>query len=288
MDIFGPPGIAERVDHLLSGFDWNLSEPTWFTLRVHEIHQQRELRFSFIGSEGFARRFDGEEPRSGREIWSCRYASVEAELLDHKIPVLSFRVRERTHFVVDSKRLEHQELVPGEWIRDLKSRIWGGSRESVVVQKRLAGEELCYEVVNDPELLYGIICGDRPSASLGYLCDVGWTMENIAKIEAFLEGVTLLCVDCSFFAADVGKARISYHLCTEDLNSLAVRLAPRYLLPMHLSKIYLRRTFQLYEELHPPPGSIILRLPDHLVPAPLKVGDVEGWLYPPDSTPESK
>lgn len=287
MDLFGPPGIADRVGHLLAGFDWNLSEPTWFTLRVHEIHRDRMLRFSFSGPAGFARRFDGEEPRSGREVWSCRYATVEAEQLDHKIPVLAFRVNERAHFSIDSRRLEQQGLVAGEWIADLKNRVWKGQGDPVVMVKRRTEGEPAREVPSEPEQLYDAIRSDRPGASLGYLTDIGWTGENISGVVPFLEAVTLLCADCSFLAADVGKARASYHLCSDDLNRLASRLVPAFLLPMHLSKSYLRRTSLLYRELSPPPGCTILRLPVHLVPPPLTTGDVAEWLVPP-SVPETK
>lgn len=278
LDIFGPPGIAERVYHLLMGYDWNLCEPDWFTLRVHEIRQDRILNYSFIGPDGFARRFDGEVPRSGREIWSCRYVTVEAELLDHKIPVLAFRIQERPHYAIDQRLMEKQGLIRGDWIRDLKSRVWKGCTESRVVVPRLEGEVVREETVKDPDSFYKSIEACQPCASIGYLCDVGWTKENIAKIESFLNGVTLLCAECTFLAADVEKARASFHLCTEDLNDLAIRLAPRFLLSMHLSKSYLLRTVDLYKELHPPQVTSVLPLPQHLVPAPLMVRDVEEWL----------
>ena len=282
MDIFGPPGIAERVRHLLMGYDWNLCEQTWFTLRVHEIHQEFIHHCSFIGPEGFTRRFDGNESRSGREIWSCRYVSVEAELLDHKVPALAFRIQERQHFAVDQRLLAAQGLVPGDWIRDLKSRVWKGRPASPVVAHRQRGEDVFSEAVSDPDAFYATIREDLPCASIGYLCDAGWTTENIAKIEAFMGGLTLLCAESTFLAADVEKARASYHLCTSDLNEIATRLTPRYLLPMHLSKSYLRRTADLYNELHPPPGTTIMPLPNHIVPPPLTVGDVAGWLRPPE------
>ena len=126
LDIFGPPGIAERVHHQLQGYDWNLCEPYWFTLRVHEVHEKRLLNYSFSGPQAFARRFDGETVRRGREIWSCRYATVAAELLDHKLPVLAFRISERAPFDIDHQQLESQGLIAGDWIRDLKSRVWKG------------------------------------------------------------------------------------------------------------------------------------------------------------------
>ncbi|NTV48448.1 MAG: MBL fold metallo-hydrolase [Geobacteraceae bacterium] len=280
LDIFGPPGIAERVYHLLMGFDWNLCEADWFSLRVHEIGQNMILHYSFPGPEGFARHFDGEEPRNGREIWSCSYAAVEAELLDHKIPVLAYRIVERPHYAIDPGLMEKQGLLPGDWIRDLKSRVWKGRSESKVTVIRRDGDAVREEAVDDPHRFYKGIEARQSCASIGYLCDVGWTTENRARIEAFLSDVTLLCSECTFLAADVDKARASYHLCTADLNVLAAGLAPRFLLPMHLSKSYLLRTVDLYEELHPPLTTTILPLPMHLVPAPLTVQDVDEWLRP--------
>ncbi|MFA7404671.1 MAG: MBL fold metallo-hydrolase [Pelobacteraceae bacterium] len=281
MDIFGPPGISERVYHLLMGYVWNLCEPDWFTLRVHEVEQERILHYSLIGPEGFAPRFDGEEPRCGRVIWSCRYCDVEAELLDHKIPVLAFRVQELPCFAIDPSLMEQQGLLPGDWIRDLKSRVWKGRTELRVVAPFREGEGVREETVTDPHTFYRGIEDIKPCASIGYLCDVGWTAENAAKLESFLNGVTLLCSECTFLSADVEKARASYHLCTDDLNKLAARLAPRFLLLMHLSKSYLLRTVDLYKELHPPQGTTILPLPKHLVPEPLMVRDVDEWLQPP-------
>lgn len=281
LDIFGPPGIAERVFHLLMGYDWNLFEPDWFTIRVHEIWPERTVHHSFIGPEGFARRFDGEEMRNGREIWSSRYVTVEAELLDHKLPVLAFRIQEKPHFAIDPLLMEQQGLLPGEWIRAFKRSIVKKQTEQAVVVLRRRGDDLLNEAVDDPEELYSAIRADCQCSSIGYLSDVGWTAENITRIEILLNDVTLLCANCSFLAADVEKARGSYHLCTVDLNDLAARVAPRYLLPMHLSKSYLHRTVDLYQELHPPIETTILPLPTHLVPAPLMVRDVERVLRSP-------
>jgi len=280
LDIFGPPGIAERVHHQLQGYDWNLCEPNWFTLRVHEVHEERILRYSFSGPQAFARRFDGEEVRRGKVIWSCRYVTVAAELLDHKLQTLAFRIDERAPFDIDAKLLEHHNLVPGDWIRDLKSRVWKETTDFDISILRRSGEVVRTEVADDPEALYRLIKGNPACTSIGYLSDVGWTEENREKIKAFLGGVTLLCAECTFLAADMEKARASYHLCTADLNELAEFLKPRWLLPMHLSKSYLRRTVDLFSELHPPRETTLLPLPKHLVPAPLKTEDVAGWLRP--------
>ncbi|HAD04011.1 MAG: hypothetical protein A2091_04050 [Desulfuromonadales bacterium GWD2_61_12] len=280
LDIYGPPGTAERIDHLLHGYDWNLCEPTWFTLRVHEVAPEEIRHSRFSGPEGFARHDDGVEARGGAVIWSCRYVTVAAQLLDHKLPVLAFRIDERPHFAVDPRRLAEQGLAPGEWLNDLKSRVWKGQTETGVAPRHLGAEQPA-QPVDDPAALYVTIRHERPGAAIGYLTDVGWTEENVARIEGFLGGLTLLCSESAFLAADVAKARASYHLCTADLNALMQRLKPRYLLPLHLSKSYLRRCVDLYRELQPPPGTTVLPLPPHLVPPPLFVEDVEPWLRVP-------
>ncbi|BCS53353.1 MBL fold metallo-hydrolase [Geobacter sp. SVR] len=277
LDIFGPPGIAERIDHQLRGYDWNLSEPGWVTIRVHEIRPEHILHYSFSGPHGFACRFEREEPRTGREIWSCPYAVVEAELLDHRLPVLAFRLTEKEAFAIDPDRLERLGLMPGEWIAELKKRVWK-HRPQAEGSAPAGTMPASYEGGGNHTALYESIRKKRPAASLGYLCDVGRTPDNVAKIEGLLRDVTLLCADCTFLAEDEDRARVSYHLCTGDLNHLSGILRPCYLLPMHLSKSYLRRTEDIYRELAPPPDTTVLRLPAHIVPPPLTVEDVKGWL----------
>lgn len=280
LDLFGPPGVAARIEHLLMGYDWNLCEPTWFTLRVHEVHPDQILHYRFPGPDCFVRCFDGAEPRTGLTIWSSRYVTVAAEILDHRIPVLAYRLTERPPFSVDPRLLAAQGLIPGDWIRDLKSRVWKGRGDRTVVVSRREGNGVREEAVVDPVALYAAIRREQPVAALGYLTDVGWTPENIRRLEEFFPELALLCSECTFLAADVAKARASYHFCSRDLNELLNRLAPRYLLPMHLSKSYLRRTVDLYRELHPPAGTTVLHLPGHIVPRPLTTEDVKGWLRP--------
>ena len=69
------------------------------------------------------------------------------------------------------------------------------------------------------------------------------------------------------------RSYYAYHLATCNVNDLMVRLQPRFLLAMHLSKSYLRRCNELYQELQPPPATTLFPLPPHLVPSPLCVAD---------------
>lgn len=271
IELFGPPGFAGRVASRLGGYDWNLAEPYWCTFLVHEIYPERLASFAFPGPEGFPCRPLGENCREGSVIYRHNHLEVVAELLLHgDLPVLAFRVNETKQFTVDQEKMAGLGLVPGEWLRELKRRFrddWTKDGPLAVICRR--GEETREEVIPRGEALFREIRQEQRLSSIGYLTDIGYTPENREKCVRFLSGVSLLVGECAFLAEDREKARSSHHLCTGDVNELLDLLRPRYYLPMHLSKSYLGESAKLYAELEPPPGTTVIRLPEHVVPRPL-------------------
>ena len=267
--VFGPPGLAQRLDHKLQGYDWNLCEDHWCTLRLTEVHPGHLADYEFRGAEGFACRLLGERPREDAVIFANRYLQVQAALCDHRLPVLALRLDERPGFAVDRERLAAAGLVPGPWLQKLKRLVVHGRLEGTALEvTRMTPGGPVAEPAAAAEL-YRAIARRRTPASIGYVTDVGFTAANRATLGRLLPGVTLLVCECTFLAAEQEKARASWHLCSRDLNVLLDELRPQFLLPMHLSKGYLHRTGQLYAELEPPAGTTVLRLPDHVAPRPL-------------------
>lgn len=269
IEIFGPAGFADRVAARLGGYDWNLAEPYWCTFLVHEVHPETLRTFRFSGPERFARSMQGERPREPF-IYRLNHLEVAAEIMNHGIPVLSFRVGEQKIFGVDRQRMAALRLAPGAWMCELKRRFftdWQDDTPLRVLRNDDNGAE--EEIEEDAAPLYRQIAQEHPSASIGYLTDIGLTAENRAGAERFLAGVTLLVAECAFLRDDRDKACSSHHLCTDDLNAILQRIRPRLFLPIHLSKTYLGRSNELYAELSPPQGTTVLRLPEHLIPRPL-------------------
>ena len=275
VDIFGPLGIAGKLAGKLAGYDWNLTEPYWCTLRVHEILPDRTRTYLCPGAEGFPCRLAAENPRSGKAIYRNAFLEVETELCDHRIPSLIFRVTERPTFLVNEAVIERLGLVRGDWLKALKKRFYGGTlaQGPLMVLRRRDGD-VAEEPVADAAALYETIRRDEVPSSIGYCTDIGYGPENLEKVVALMEGVTLLVCECSFLADQRDKARLSHHLCTTDLNSLLDRLRPPYVLPMHFSKSNSERSHLLYEQLEMPPGVTLLRLPEHLAPRPLLASEV--------------
>ncbi len=268
--LYGPPGIAERISHKLAGYDWNLTEESWCTIEVYEVHTEQIKQFEFAGSRGFTLRPGQIIPRHDRIIYQSRHLQIEAEICDHKIPTLIFRITEAESFLLDRQRLLEEGLRPGPWLRELQKRFYAGDLHAgpIEVWKDTAdGQKI--ETVNDAGALYRKICRDVSPASIGYVCDVGMTAENLDKICDLMKDVTLLVSECTFLAEDEEKARISSHLCTNDLNQISRHIKPQLLLPIHLSKSYIKDTQRLYAELDLPHGTQLLQLPGYMTPRPL-------------------
>jgi len=273
-DIFGPPGITEKMAHKLAAYDWNLTEPSWCSLRVHDVFPERLATALFPGPDGFPCRQAGDAVRTDPVVYRNEWIEVAAASCDHRIPSLIYRITERPRFVIDQTRMAELGLVPGDWLRLLKKRILGGGAGGPLAAQRRRDEGVEEWTVTEPEILYDRIRLEESPAAVGYIGDIGAGSENLAQVDSLLAGVTLLVCSCSFLAKDRDKARHSCHLCTSDLNLLVDRIRPRFLLPMHLSKSYQGRSALLYDELELPPGVTLLRLPPHLTPRPLFTRDM--------------
>jgi len=265
LELFGPPEIADRMEHHLGCFDWNLAEPWWGSWRVHAVERGRMRQSLFAGAEGFVRRAGPEEELAGA-IYENPWLEVHAELFDHRIPVLGFRIVEKPCFSIDPKRLEEAGYTPGPWLEDLRRHLGAGRTFQELAVQRHDG---AMEVLQNLVPLYRRICRLQPPAAIGYLTDVALNDQNLGRIRSFFSGVSLLVCECSFLAAEKKQARRSFHLCSEDFNLLLDQLRPALAMPMHLSKTYLKRSGDLYGELDPPAETRLLRLPDYRSPRPL-------------------
>ena len=278
IDIFGPPGLSGKLAHKFACYDWNLAETFWGNFRVGEVSGGRVASTLYRGPEGFAARPDGE--RYG-EIYSNRYLSVKGVLCDHSIAVLAFRVTEGDAFVLDEARMAQAGVVKGEWLKVLEKLFHTGAMDgSPIMLPGRVGDRLEERREPDAGALYRSIMKREAPASIGYVTDIGFTPENLDRLTGLLGGVTLLVCECAFLAAEEQKARRSHHLCTSDLNVILDRLRPRYLLPMHFSKSYQTAgSHALYQEIEPPAGVTVLKIPDRLTPRPIMASEVPKLLY---------
>lgn len=259
----------------LASYEWNLAQPFWCTFHVHEVSPDTVTTSVFRGGTGYQCQHGGQTPRLDQAIYENLWLRVEAEVCNHGIDSLIYKITERQSFAVDERKIEALGLVKGNWLRLLKKhfhdQIADGTPLTVI---KIDQGITVSEPVDDAEHLYQAIRKEQPPVSVGYLTDVGFSAGNLAKIEQVMAGVTLLVCECSFGAEEADKARNSHHLCTTDLNLLMERLRPEFVLPMHLSKSYLRRSRAIYDQLQVPSGVKVIPIPDRLTPRPLLRNEV--------------
>jgi ribonuclease Z len=279
VDLFGPPGIADKFGHKLASYDWNLAEDYWGSFRVHEVFPDKICLHLFPGPERFCRQVLAVTPREEHApIYRTPYCQVFAQACEHRVASLVFRINETPGFSIDREKLSQHGLLPGPWLGELKRSFLRGGRPTGVLnilKKDAAGKPR--EVASgDLETLLRQIERPQRSAAIGYVSDVGFSAANCERILHCMQGVNLLVCECAFLKESKERARASHHLCTDDLNWLMEALRPDYLLPMHFSKTFSRRAADLYRELVPPPGTRLLQLPLRRTPRPLLVAEM-GW-----------
>ncbi len=272
VDIYGGPGLADKFEHKLSGYDWNLAEDYWSSFRVHEIYPEHIRCALFSGADSFIRKEFEPEARIGSLIYRNDYLEVHSAACDHRVPSQIFRIDENPDFRIDRNQLDKLGFLPGRWLAELKNCHLKKREfpEQISVPRRDGTDSVIHDVKGLSESLL------KPQAkySLGYVSDVGFTPENRKKIIELMTGVDLLISECTFLGEARERARNASHLCTEDVNQLLAELEPNYYLPMHLSRSYSRRSAELYQELKPPAGTTILQLPLQLTPRPLLADEI--------------
>ncbi|MCP4754225.1 MAG: MBL fold metallo-hydrolase [Proteobacteria bacterium] len=270
IDLFGPPGISEKLERKLQGYDWNLVEDFYCTYRVHEVFTDLIKTSLLKGSERFSRCYEQTLSIKDKTIYRNKYLSVEADLCDHKIPTLIFKFTEQPGFLIDEKKIEKLGYQKGPWLKTLKKWFYHSEiEEQNVTIPRRYGQKVERYPAEELERLYRTVKKDQKPASIGYITDIGFTENNLERVFSLMKGVTLLFCECTYLRKQETKARRSHHLCTSDLNRLIEELQPEFVLPMHLSKTYLGQTRQLYEELRIPSECTLLQVPERLTPKPL-------------------
>ncbi len=258
--VFGPEGIAKKAESRLKAYDWNLTEPYFCKFILYEVCHSVIKAYTLDGSKGFSLEFNKEFSKINNVIFENSQLVVEAAICDHKIPVLIFKMTENPGFEVSEKKITKAGFKLGPWINQLKEWYYDGGKDKEIEVLRLD----CSTQAVNANLLYDLTKRESTAASIGYLTDVGFTEENVTVILKLMKGVDLLVSECTYLKENKQKARDSYHLCTDDVNLLLTTLHPKYFLPMHLSKTYLKRSEEFYKELSLPDNCRLIRLPERI------------------------
>jgi ribonuclease Z len=251
LSLYGPPGFADRVEHKLAGYTWNLvvDNPTDFVITASELHGGRlAVAAEFHSREGFRRR-EIAVPDAGEGILLDEDAFVvRAETLDHGTPSLAFALEEKLQVNVWKDRLRRLGLPVGPWLRDLKDAVRRGEPDDTLLTvPRQAGETPRQIRIPLGELKAEVL-HVAPGAKLAYVVDAAFHDENAARILKLARGADTLFIEAVFLAADAVIAAQRRHLTAAQAGTLARAAGARRVVPFHFSPRYRGREELLRRE----------------------------------------
>lgn len=231
IEMVGPAGFCDRVEHKLQAYEWDLVDryEADLVIVVTEVRRDGRRRARFRFKQGFAREPLAPPAGENGEIASGPGFAVTAAVLEHHGPCLGFAVAEPVHANVWKSRLEARGLPPGAWLQPLKQAIIDGAADDHDVETPAGPAPLA--------TLRDLVTLSR-GQKIAYVTDVADTPGNHEAIVSLAAGADLLFIEARFAAADEAQARHRAHLTTRAAGEIGRAAGVRRLEPFHFSPRY--------------------------------------------------
>jgi len=237
VQLFGPPGFAERVFHKLQAYRWNLVEsyPTDLVFVVSELETTNSISTTrFRLRKAFAA-----EPSVSRKTIAgvlCDEPThrVSAAILEHGTPCLAFALQEAAHVNVWKNRLSERGLPVGPWLLSLKKAVVERRADDHLIEiDHAANSDRLVPLASLRDLLT-VTAGQK----IAYVTDVADTPANRAAIVALIQNADILFIEAAFAGADAALARERAHLTTTAAGEIAREANVGRVEPFHFSPRY--------------------------------------------------
>ena len=182
LQLFGPPGFIDRVEHRLASYTWNLVEgfSVDFTIIAGEF-DGRDLRTArFRCRNRFLRECEAVSPTVDGVLLDDDSFRIRAVILDHRIPCLAFTLEEKNHVNIMKDRLQKLGFPVGPWLTELKTAVLRGDPDKIPFRVWWRKDGVVQERFLDFEFLKKEIVRIVPGQKITYVTDVVNSPQNIA------------------------------------------------------------------------------------------------------------
>lgn len=242
--LFGPRGIIENVRGKLAGYTWNLIQNYPLKIVVHEIDGTKKRTVQFRAVNEFCPENETRTPFSGVLLDEPAF-SVQAAILDHRIPCLAFSLEERMRLNVRQDRLQEMRLKSGPWLDDLKRML--GERVPETTRLQIPRDDGDRKDLTLREWREALIL-ETEGQKIVYVVDNVYSPNNIEQILSLTRGADLFYCEAAFSQEDEERARERYHLTAQQAGTLAHMAQVKRFIPFHFSLRYEREPNRLLEE----------------------------------------
>ena len=237
VQLFGPPGFAERVFHKLQAYRWNLVEsyPTDLVFVVSELETTNSISTTrFRLRKAFAAELSVSRKTIAGVLCDEPTHRVSAAILEHGTPCLAFALQEAAHVNVWKNRLSERGLPVGPWLLSLKKAVVERRADDHLIEiDHAANSDRLVPLASLRDLLT-VTAGQK----IAYVTDVADTPANRAAIVALIQNADILFIEAAFAGADAALARERAHLTTTAAGEIAREANVRRVEPFHFSPRY--------------------------------------------------
>ncbi len=238
--LYGPPGLAEQIEHLINGIHWDRIGDRGPRFEVSELHANHLRRFLLqAGKPGLKAR--GMMPVEEGIVLDEDAFRVRAIVLDHGIPVIAYAFEPVLQINIRKERLHARGLEPGPWLTELKQRILTRQLDSQLSLPD-GQSETVRRLAEELTLI-------TPGSKIVYATDLADTTGNRDRLVALANGAHTLFCESPFMQKDASQAQRTGHLTTTACAEIATRACVSHLIPFHFSRRYEDAPWQVYDEI---------------------------------------
>lgn len=250
LELYGPAGFIDQVEHKLHAYTWNVIQNYAgnLSLEVAEVLTEGEMRAARFQSRQAFRREPMPTPEMPGDVLAERGGfRVRCAVLDHGKPCLAFALEEQVHINIWKNKLNERGLAVGPWLRDLKRATLENDADTTAI--RVVGHgRRGLEPITLPLGMLRELVAVVPGLKIGYVVDARYHETNARKIERLAHDVDLLFIESVFLDQDRERAARKNHLTARQASLLARRAHAKRIVPFHFSPRYVEREYDLRAE----------------------------------------
>lgn len=247
--IYGPPGLAQHIDHFINSFLWDRIGNSGPAFEVAELHGQRLVRIRLQAGIPGMEVLEERRVTDGMLLEEPAF-TVRAVQLDHHTPVLAYALELAQTLNIRKDRLSARGLTPGPWLTELKQQLLAGNREAVISLPD-GDQAKAAELSSD---LVRVLAGKK----LVYATDLADTVDNREKLTVLARNAHTLFCEAAFCEADAERAALNGHLTTRATGEIATRARVARLVAFHFSRRYRDKPHQLFDKLREACSCVVL------------------------------
>ncbi len=250
LQLFGPPGFIDRVEHRLASYTWNLvdTNPVDFTIIAWEFDGENLRSARFRCRNRFFREQEVVSSTADGVLLDDESFRIRSMTLDHRIPCLAFTLEEKYHVNIMKNRLLEQGFPVGPWLTELKTAVLRGDHDNGLFRVWWRKDGTVQERFIELGILKEEILRIVPGQKLTYVTDVACSVENVARIRELAAGSDCLFIEAMFLHKDEERAREKYHLTARQAGTLAREAGVERVIPFHFSAKYTGHGEELLRE----------------------------------------